>query len=289
MSVAYRITGTVADAEDIVQDAWLRLHRQDSDKATQISDLRAWLTTVVGRLGLDRLRSAAHRRETYTGNWLPEPVVTGLSNSPAADPLSAVVAGEDARFAAMVVLERLSPDQRVAFVLHDGFAVPFAEVARVLGTNEATARQLGSRARKAVAADPPPEPDPAHHEVVSKLLAAMASGDLDAVVGLLHPDVTLTGDANGKAPTAINVIHGADKVARFFFGLAQRYGPAMFTAYQLGLVNGELGGYTPGCPARDGYREMMPRIMAATVRDGKVCALWDVANPDKFTGSPLRG
>ncbi|OBK32130.1 RNA polymerase subunit sigma [Mycobacterium sp. 1165196.3] len=288
MAVAYRLTGTVADAEDIVQDAWLRWHRQEPDKA-EIADLRAWLTTVVSRLGLDRLRSAAHRRESYTGNWLPEPVVTGFgSTASEADPLSAVVAGEDARFAAMVVLERLSPDQRVAFVLHDGFAVPFAEVAEVLGTNEAAARQLASRARKAVSAEPAPKPDPAHAEVVGKLLAAMAAGDLKAVVALLHPDVVLTGDANGKAPTAINVIHGADKVARFFFGLAQRYGPAMFTSYQLGLVNGELGGYTPGCPASDGYRELMPRIMAATVRDGKVCALWDIANPDKFTGSPLR-
>ena len=130
MAVAYRLTGTVADAEDIVQEAWLRWDSQDAE----IDDLRAWLTTVVSRLGLDRLRSAAHRRETYTGNWLPEPVVTGLDR---ADPLAAVVAREDARFAAMVVLERLSPDQRVAFVLHDGFAVPFAEVADVLGTTEA--------------------------------------------------------------------------------------------------------------------------------------------------------
>lgn len=286
MSVAYRLTGTVADAEDIVQDAWLRWHRQD----TAIADLRAWLTTVVSRLGLDRLRSAAHRRETYTGNWLPEPVVTGFGPAPSseADPLSAVVAGEDARFAAMVVLERLSPDQRVAFVLHDGFAVPFAEVAEVLGTSEAGARQLASRARKAVTAEPPPQPDPAHNEVVGKLLAAMASGDLEAVVALLHPDVVFTGDSNGKAPTAVQVIHGADKVVRFMFGLAQRYGPSMFTAYQLGFVNGELGIYTAGCPASDGYREMAPRITAVTVRDGKVSALWDIANPEKFTGSPLR-
>ncbi|MEM6108892.1 sigma-70 family RNA polymerase sigma factor [Mycobacterium sp. 050272] len=284
MAVAYRVTGTVADAEDIVQEAWLRWDRQDGT----ITDLRAWLTTVVSRLALDRLRSAAHRRETYTGNWLPEPVVTGFGDSQGTDPLSVVVAGEDARFAAMVVLERLSPDQRVAFVLHDGFSMPFAEVADVLGTNEPAARQLASRARKAVASQPPPKPDPSHNEVVGKLMAAMASGDLEAVVALLHPDVTLTGDANGKAPTAINVIHGAEKVARFFFGLANRYGPAMFTTYQLGLVNGELGGYTAGGPAGDGYREMMPRIMAMTVRDGKVCALWDVANPEKFTGSPLR-
>lgn len=289
MSVAYRLTGTVADAEDIVQDAWLRWHRQDREQGREISDLRAWLTTVVSRLGLDRLRSAAHRRETYTGNWLPEPVVTGFGPVGAEpDPLSAVVAGEDARFAVMVVLERLSPDQRVAFVLHDGFAMPFAEVAEVLGTSEAAARQLASRARKAVTAEPLPEPDPSHNEVVGKLLAAMAAGDVDAVVALLHPDVIFTGDSDGKAPTAVQVIHGPDKVVRFMFGLAQRYGPSMFTAYQLGFVNGELGIYTAGCPASDGYREMAPRITAVTVRDGKVCALWDIANPDKFTGSPLR-
>ena len=280
MSVAYRLTGTVADAEDIVQEAWLRGDRHEN----VITDLRAWLTTVVSRLGLDRLRSAAHRRETYTGNWLPEPVVTGVDG---ADPLSAVVAREDARFAAMVVLERLSPDQRVAFVLHDGFAVPFAEVAQVLGTAEAAARQLASRARKAVSASPPPRPDPSHNEVVGKLMAAMAVGDLEAVVALLHPDVAFTGDSDGKAPTAVQVIHGADKVVRFMLGLAQRYGPSMFTAYELALINGELGIYTAGLPASDGYREMLPRIMAMTVRDGKVCALWDIANPDKFTGSPL--
>src|SRR5581483_9488039 len=156
------LTGTVADAEDIVQEAWLRWRTQNHP----INDLRAWLTTVVSRLGLDKLRSAAHRRETYTGNWLPEPVVTRFD---ADDPLSEVVAREDARFAAMVVLERLTPDQRVAFVLHDGFAVPFAEVAYVLGTTETTARQLASRARKAVTAAPPPEPDPSHNEAVGKL------------------------------------------------------------------------------------------------------------------------
>jgi RNA polymerase sigma-70 factor, ECF subfamily len=280
MSVAYRLTGTVADAEDIVQEAWLRWDRHDN----AIANPRAWLTTVVSRLGLDRLRSAVHRRETYTGNWLPEPVVTGVDS---ADPLSAIVAREDARFAAMVVLERLSPDQRVAFVLHEGFAVPFAEVAQVLGTSEAAARQLASRARKAVTASPAPEPDPSHNEVVGQLMAAMADGDLEAVVALLHPDVTFTGDSDGKAPTAIQVIHGADRVVRFMLGLLQRYGPSMFTAYELCLVNGELGIYTAGLPASDGYREMLPRIMAMTVRDGKICALWDIANPDKFTGSPL--
>lgn len=282
LSVAYRLTGTYADAEDIVQDAWLRWNGADGDA---IADLRAWLTTVVSRLGLDRLRSAVHRRESYLGQWLPEPVVTGFGE---ADPLSAVVAADDARFAAMVVLERLTPDQRVAFVLHDGFAVPFDEVADVLGTTAAAARQLASRARRAVAADPAPAPDPAHAEVVGKLMAAMAAGDLAAVVELLHPDVTFTGDSNRRAPTAARVILGADKVARFLLGLARRYGPDMVASNQLALINGELGAYTPGAPGSDGYAEMMPRITAMTVRDGRVCAVWDVANPDKFTGSPLR-
>lgn len=282
LSVAYRLTGTFADAEDIVQDAWLRW---DAAEREEIANPRAWLTTVVSRLGLDRLRSAARRRETYVGQWLPEPVVTGFDNS---DPLSAVVAADDARFAAMVVLERLSPDQRVAFVLHDGFALPFAEVADVLGASEAAVRQLASRARKAVAVDPPPEPDPAHAEVVGQLMAAMAAGDMAQVVALLHPDVTFTGDSNRMAPTAARVIHGPEKVARFLFGLAKRYGPGLVASNQLALVNGELGAYTPGAPGGDGYAPMLPRVTAMTVRDGKVCAVWDIANPDKFTGSPLR-
>src|ERR1700694_4173590 len=187
LPVAYRLTGTVADAEDIVQDAGLRWNSAADREAGQIADLRAWLTTVVSRLGLDRLRSAAHRRETYVGEWLPEPVVAALDG---ADPLSAVVAGEDARFAAMVVLERLTPDQRVAFVLHDGFAVPFGEIAEVLGISEASARQLASRARRAVASAPASVADETHNEAAGALMAALAAGGTDAVWGLLQPDVT---------------------------------------------------------------------------------------------------
>lgn len=283
LAVAYRLTGTYADAEDIVQDAWLRWH----DNRTPIADLRAWLTTVVSRLGLDRLRSAAHRRESYYGEWLPEPVVTGLDTS---DPLNAVVAGEDARFAAMVVLERLTPDQRVAFVLHDGFGVPFTEIADVLGVSDASARQLASRARRAVADNPPPSStDELHNQVAGELMAALASGELEAVVRLLHPGVTFTGDSNRRAPTAARVIHGPDKVARFILGLAQKYGPNWLAGSQFALVNGQLGVYTTGAPAGDGYPEMMPRVTIFTVRDGLVSAVWDIANPDKFTGSPLRG
>lgn len=279
LAVAYRLTGSFADAEDIVQDAWLRWQ----GARDEIEDLRAWLTTVVSRLGLDRLRSAAHRRETYYGQWLPEPVVAGFDP----DPLAAVVAGENARFAAMVVLERLTPDQRVAFVLHDGFAVPFTEIAEVLGVSAAAARQLASRARRAVATAEQPPRDPAHDGVAGKLMASLATGDLAAVVELLHPDVTFTGDSNRRAPTAARVIHGSDKVARFLLGLAKRYGPRLFDVAKFGLVNGELGVYTPGLDASDGWPAIAPRIQALTVRDGKVSAIWDIANPDKFTGSPL--
>lgn len=281
LAVAYRLTGTLVDAEDVVQDAWLRWA---ANQSTAIKDLKAWLTTVVSRLALDRLRSAAHRRETYVGEWLPEPVVTGLAGT---DPLSSLVAGEDARFAAMVVLENLTPDQRVAFVLHDGFAVPFTEIADVLGSSPESARQLASRARRVVASAPPPAAE--HAEVVGKLLAAMASGDVGAVVALLHPEVTFTGDSNRRAPTAARVIHGSDKVARFLLGLARRYGDQrLVQSGVLGLVNGELGVYSPGADATDAWPAIAPRIQALTVADGKVVAIYDIANPDKFTGSPLR-
>jgi len=285
IAVAYRLTGTFADAEDAVQDAWLRWEALGQGR-DGIVDLRAWLTTVVSRIGLDRLRSAAHRREAYYGEWLPEPVVTPLDRS---DPLAAVVADEDARFVAMVVLERLTPDQRVAFVLHDGFAVPFGEVADVLGVSPASARQLASRARRTIADADVPARDPSHDEVVGKLMAAIAGGDMAAVVALLHPEVTFTGDSNRKAPTAARVIHGPDKVVRFVFGLARRYGPRFLESAQLALVNGELGVVTTGFEADGDGPAMQPHIQALTVRDGKVCAIWDVANPDKFTGSPLGG
>ena len=284
LGVAYRLTGTFADAEDAVQDAWLRWDGL-GPKRDDVTDLRAWLTTVVSRLALDRLRSAAHRRESYYGEWLPEPVVTALDGN---DPLAAVVAGEDARFAAMVVLERLNPDQRVAFVLHDGFAVPFGEIASVLRVSDATARQLASRARRAVAAAPPPVTDDVHNEVAGALMGALAAGDMETVVRLLHPDVTFTGDSNRRAPTAARVITGPDKVARFLFGLARRYGPGWLAANQLARVNGQLGSFTAGSRRDDGYPAVTPRVTAMTVRDGKVCAIWDIANPDKFTGSPLR-
>lgn len=280
-AVAYRLTGSVADAEDIVQDAWLRLH----SATVEIEDLAAWLTTVVSRLGLDRLRSAVYRRETYVGEWLPEPVVTGLDGN---DPLAVLVASEDARFAAMVVLDRLAPDQRVAFVLHDGFSVPFKQIAEILGINDAAARQLATRARRTVSATPEPVGDAEHNAVVGQLLEALMSGSVEAVVRLLHPDVTMTGDSDGKAPTAVRVIRGPDKVARFLLGLLDRYGPQMIQAINPALVNGQFGMYLTETDTDPDFRPVLPRVSGYTVRDGKVLAVWDVSNPDKFSGTPLR-
>ena len=158
----------------------------------------------------------------------------------------------------------------------------------MLGVSDASARQLASRARRAVASAPPAAADATHNEVAGALMAALADGDMEAVVRLLHPDVTFTGDSNRRAPTAARVIHGPDKVARFLFGLARRYGPEWLSANQLALVNGELGLlHRRRAPPATAIRAMTPQVTAMTVRDGKVCAIWDIANPDKFTGSPL--
>ncbi|MFE5708791.1 sigma-70 family RNA polymerase sigma factor [Rhodococcus koreensis] len=284
LSVAYRLTGSVSDAEDAVQESWLRL---DDANAATIRDLGAWLTTVVGRICLDRLRSAAVRREQYVGQWLPEPVVTGLSPSAEPDPLEAVVRDEDNRLAALIVLDTLTPAQRVALVLHDGFGVPFDEVAAILGIETPAARQLASRARKAAATTTPAVPDEEHALAVQRLLEALAGGDLDAVVAALHPDALVIGDANGTTSTAVNVIRGADKFARFFLGLVQRYGPEVFTAMELVLVNGQLGYFTAGFAGDDAHRSSPARVGGFTVRDGLVYAAYDIANPEKFAGIML--
>ncbi|GLY53672.1 sigma-70 family RNA polymerase sigma factor [Lentzea sp. NBRC 102530] len=268
IGVAYRLTGSVADAEDAVQEAWPRFA-----KAEGVKDARGWLTTVVSRICLDRLRSAAVRRETYVGSWLPEPLLTTGEQD---DPLASVVRSDGVRMAALVVLDRLTPDQRVAFVLHDAFSLPFNEIAEVLGVSEASARQHASRARKAVAdADPPPRAALAEQqEVLEKFMRAMASGDIDAVLELLHPDAVMIGDGGGKVRTAVNTVTGAEKVARFFLGLMRKYG--FPEEHRPMFVNGELGFVMPA------YGEVTARVTTFTVHEGKVAAVYDIANPDKL-------
>jgi RNA polymerase sigma-70 factor (ECF subfamily) len=285
MRIAYRLTGSVVDAEDAVQEAWLRLDRaKDEEEPT---NLQAWLTRVVSRLCLDRLGSAAKRRETYVGQWLPEPVVRPLGPAAEPDPLDVVVQDEDARLGALVVLDQLTPPQRVAFVLHDVFSVPFDEVGEVLGIGTEAARQHASRARRAVADAPEPTPDPEHEEAVQRFLAALATGDLDAIVATLHPDVMVIGDANGTTNTAINVIRGPEKFARFFLGLFGRYGPAALESFRPVLVNGQLGLWTDGWEGEDRRTSSPARIAGFTVRDGLVAATYDIANPEKLRGVRL--
>lgn len=285
LSVAYRLTGSVADAEDAVQESWLRLAVA---RQHEIEDLRAWLTTVVGRICLDRLRSAAARREQYVGQWLPEPIVTAWQPSSTPDPLAALVRKQDYRFAALVVLDGLTPPQRVAFVLHEGFAVPFDEIGEILGITADAARQLAARARKAAARTPEPAPDAEHEALVRQLLAALARADMDAVVALLHPDVHTIGDAGGTTSTTINVVSGPEKVARLWLGIQRLHGVGdperLAKANELVLVNGQLGLLVHERASGDGYHGTPTRVFGFTVKDGKIWGAYDLANPAKLTG-----
>ncbi|HEX4705335.1 MAG TPA: sigma-70 family RNA polymerase sigma factor [Pseudonocardiaceae bacterium] len=284
VGVAYRLTSTLADAEDAVQEAWLRLAGLAPADRAAIRDLRAWLTTVVGRLCLDKLRSAAVQRERYVGPWLPEPLVTALPGQPGEDPLDAVVRDDGVRMAALIVLDRLSPEQRVAFVLHDAFGLPFVEIASALNCTPDAARQYASRARKAVAdADPPSRVDlAAQQDVLGRFITALADGDVRAVMELLHPDVVLVGDGGGKASTARHLVVGADKVSRFLLGLMQRYGTEPLGGVRFVLVNGDVGVVLPAHPGDAEHRALTGRVTTLAVRDGRVVALYDLANPDKL-------
>lgn len=282
IGVAYRLTGSVSDAEDAVQEAWLRLARVDPG---EIRELRAWLTTVTARICLDALRSAATRRERYVGSWLPEPVVTPLSGSTPENPLDRVVRDDGVRMAAMVVLDRLTPEQRVAFVLHDAFGVPYPEIAETLGCSEPAARQHASRGRRAAAdAEPPPRAAlDEQRDVLERLLAAFATGDTDAVVALLHPDAVLVGDSDGKARTTAREMVGADKIVRFLLGLYQHYGLDTLRQATFVLVNGDVGVAMPEVPGGDGRWALSRRVTGFAVRDGRVVAIYDMVNPEKLT------
>ncbi|HEY8372825.1 MAG TPA: sigma-70 family RNA polymerase sigma factor [Pseudonocardiaceae bacterium] len=286
LGVAYRLTGVLADAEDAVQEAWLRLSRLAPEARATIQDLRAWLTTVVGRICLDRIRSAAAQRERYVGPWLPEPIVTPLTPTPGRndDPLEEVVRNDGVRMAVLVVLHRLTPEQRVAFVLHDAFGVPFAEIAEILGCSPAAARQHASRARRLVAeAEPPPRVELAEQQrLLTSFVAALSSGDTTRIVRLLHPHAQVFGDGGGKARTARRVIFGADKVARFLLGLLGRYGEETLHSARPVLVNGDLGLVFRTGPGEPGRRVLPPRVATFAFRDGRLAAVYDIVNPDKL-------
>ena len=222
-AVAYRMLGSLTDADDVVQEAWLRLRRSDS----AIDDLRAWLVTVVGRICLDVLRARASHREDSVDSWLPEPIV---QLDPQGDPERDALLADSVGLALLVVLETLTPAERLAFVLHDVFAVPFDEIASIVDRSPDATRQLASRARRTIARTPhAPDADLAvQRTVVDAFLAAARAGDFDGLIAVLDPDVVLRQDAGGKGPLARPPISGARAVAaeisvrgRPFAGLAK--------------------------------------------------------------------
>jgi RNA polymerase sigma-70 factor (ECF subfamily) len=279
--VAYRMLGSAADAEDAVQDAWLRLQRADR---SGIEDLRAWLTTVTGRICLDRLRSAQARRETYTGPWLPEPIVTRLVD-PAAGPAELAELGDSVRIALLAVLERLTPEQRIAFVLHDVFGVPFGEVAAALGTSAAAARQHASRARKAVHSAEPRRTASAaeQREVLTAFFAAARSGDLGGLLQLLAPDAVLTADGGGFARAALRPITGADRIARFLLGLGDKAGGEI--SAEPVLVNGDAGLVLRIRDAA-GAVALVAVVTATLDETRRIDTIAYLVNPEKLTRLP---
>jgi RNA polymerase sigma-70 factor, ECF subfamily len=269
-AVAYRMLGSTSEAEDALQEAWLRLDRRPPDDT---SDLRPWLTTVVSRICLDMLRARRSRREDYAGSWLPEPVVT-----PADSPERDAVLADSVGLALLVVLETLSPAERLAFVLHDVFAVPFEEVATVVGRSPTAARQLASRARRRVqAAKPEPDADVAvQRRVVDAFLAAARGGDFQALLSLLDPDVVLRTDGGGRGPLARPPVTGAAEVAAVLRRGATPFAPLGRPA----MVNGSPG-LIVGPPGK------VVAVVGLTVVAGRIREIDIVGDPAKLRSLAL--
>ncbi|EST20791.1 RNA polymerase sigma factor SigJ [Streptomyces roseochromogenus] len=271
MGVAYRMLGRVADAEDVVQDAWLRWSAAD---LAGVREPRAYLVRITTRLAIDRMRQVRARGEAYVGPWLPEPYLTEFGAA-APDTAERAVLADSVSLAVLVVLESLSPLERAVFVLREAFGYPYAEIAALLDRGEAAVRQLAGRARRHVDERRPRyEVDPARRrELTDRFLAAAAEGDLDGLVSLLAPDVRLVSDSGGKARAALRIVHTADKVARFLVGVA-RQSPPDLSARLLETNGGPavllLSGGTPDS------------LFQLDVADGRVTTVYVVRNPDKL-------
>ena len=273
-AIAYRMLGSVSEAEDAVQEGFLRLHRA-REQGERIESPRAYLSTVVSRLALDHLRSARRRRETYVGEWLPEPLVASADDDPArkaemADSLS---------LAFLVLLESLSPEQRAAFLLREVFDEPYDRIADIVGTSEQNARQLAARARRHVAERRPrfEASREEQEELAARFFAAAEDGDLGGLEALLAHDVVLHGDGGGKAPALARALHGRSRVARTltagFNRLRTRLGGFTVRREE---VNGQ-----PGALLFDRDGELMG-VMILDVADGQIQAVSSVVNPDKL-------
>ncbi|TDD57042.1 sigma-70 family RNA polymerase sigma factor [Nonomuraea terrae] len=265
--VAYRLLGSVADAEDVTQDVWLRAAGTD---LRGIDDLRAWLVTVAARRSYDILKSARFRRETYVGPWLPEPLLTGPD---ASEP---VLVDESVGSAMLLIMEELSPPERVAFVLHDVFGLEFGRIAEVLDVSVPSARQLASRARRRVANAKQSSPQASQAErerVLAAFRAAYEAGDLAGLVRLLHPDALYVTDGGGKAAAMRKPVYGGERVAEVLVRVGRQWRPDRIDLVEVG---GEL--------ALAFYRKgRVYSVDTLQIADGLISAYRRVINPDKLS------
>ncbi|HEX2070448.1 MAG TPA: RNA polymerase sigma-70 factor [Thermoleophilaceae bacterium] len=272
-AIAYRMLGSVSEAEDVVQEGFLRLHRARAG-GERIASPRAYLSTVVSRLALDHLRSAGARREAYVGEWLPEPLVASADDDPArkaemADSLS---------LAFLVLLESLSPEQRAAFLLREVFDEPYDRIAEIVGTSEQNARQLATRARRHVEERRPrfEASRQQRDELATRFFAAAEEGDLEGLEELLAHDVVLRGDGGGKAPAIARAVHGRVKVARLlgaWLRAGARFGGVAFRREE---VNGQ-----PGALILDRENRLIS-VMVLDVAEGQIQGVSSIVNPDKL-------
>lgn len=272
LGLAYRMLGSRSDAEDVVQDAYLRFAG-----AQEVQNPEAFLVTVVSRLCLDRLRSAKAQREIYVGPWLPEPVFDAEGLSPDA----ATELADDLSFALMLALDRLSPLERAAFLLHDVFDLQFAEVAQMIDRTEAACRQLATRARRAVreARPAPPAPPDNHARLLSAFGEAVVSGDVSRLAGMLRDDAVALTDGGGRKTAALNPIKGADKIARFFVSLAAKNADRN-VRIEPTVINGILGAliYIDG---------EVDHSVSMAIDGERIAAIYIVRNPDKLRHVPV--
>src|SRR5919198_1789689 len=273
-AIAYRMLGSVSEAEDVVQEGFIRLYRARAG-GERIESPRAYLSTVVSRLSLDHLRSARVRREAYVGEWLPEPLVASADDDPArkaemADSLS---------LAFLVMLESLSPEQRAAFLLHEVFDEPFDQIAEIIGTSEQNARQLATRARRHVEERRPrfEASRQQQDELATRFFAAAEEGDLDGLEELLAHDVVLRGDGGGKAPALARAVHGRARVARTLIGGlragARRFGG--FTSHRA-EINRQPGALFFDRTGR------LASVIILDIAEGQIQAVSAIINPDKL-------
>ncbi|WP_405509990.1 RNA polymerase sigma-70 factor [Streptomyces cyaneofuscatus] len=271
--VAYRMLGRVADAEDVVQEAWLRW---SSAAQEDVREPRAFLVRITTRLAIDRLRHLKSRREAYVGPWLPEPGVTNFGPA-APDAAERAVLADSVSLAVLVVLESLSPLERAVFVLREAFGFPYAEIATALDRTEAAVRQLAGRARRHVDERKPRyDVDPGERrDLTERFLAAASGGSIEQLMALLAPDVRLVSDAGGKAKAALRVIETADKVGRFLAAVGREVGPDW--DMRVAEFNGgpAVACFVGGKP---------DTFFQVEVRDGTIQCIYIVRNPDKLAG-----